>query len=370
MGQNPSHCEREGEDGKLGTIRKTESKFGKEDVRIVHISDTHNRHEEITETLPEADLLIHTGDFSDDGTDEEYISFNNWLGEVKDRYRFGVFVVLGNHDYKFLNGLTHTDEFIEMMASDEKRRAYFQERLSNATVLDNEYREISLNDKLVLSLFSSPWFPFQSSPTHPDRVNRSGKPKSDHDRVFQSWIPNVSEEQKERWGDGDQVWRYDEIPSGVDLLLSHVPPFGVFDRQPLVTNWGGSFPLLSVLRNVKPRAHLFGHVHAQRGYWEKVSWEEEKKNKSGEEEKEGDHGDMKKETESSSEIIGGVQYATTTNEEEMQSLMEGEGGIQFLANSALMSDRTVHPFAKKKIAGPPRLIFGKWICKEGDSGKW
>ena len=79
---------------------------------------------------------------------------------------------------------------------------------------------------------------------------------------------------------------------------------------------------------------------------------------------------MKKETESSSEIIGGVQYATTTNEEEMQSLMEGEGGIQFLANSALMSDRTVHPFAKKKIAGPPRLIFGKWICKEGDSGKW
>ena len=34
--------------------------------------------------------------------------------------------------------------------------------------------------------------------------------------------------------------------------------------------------------------------------------------------------------------------------------------MQFIANTALMSDRTVQPLAKKKIAGPPRLIEATW----------
>ena len=44
-------------------------------------------------------MLIHTGDFCDDGTDAEWASFNLWLGEIKPNYRW-VFIVMVNHDYQ------------------------------------------------------------------------------------------------------------------------------------------------------------------------------------------------------------------------------------------------------------------------------
>jgi len=171
----------------------------------VHISDTHRRHDEVTKDLLEAgvaDMLIHTGDFCDDGTDEEFASFNRWLGEVKDRFPRGVYVVLGNHDYKFLNGLYQMEELIAIMASDEERRKYMQKKLPNAVVLDNELRKVTVgaNNELTLTLFASPWNPFQSSPTYPDRVFAKSKVKTDHDRVFLRWSESLPEERKKKVG--------------------------------------------------------------------------------------------------------------------------------------------------------------------------
>lgn len=311
------------------------------------MSDTHNRQDEITKDLKEleADMLIHTGDFSDDGTEQEYQEFNKWLGEIKDRFPLGIYVVLGNHDYKFLDALSSSDDIIATMTSDEKRRKYMQQKISNAIVLDNEVKTISVGN-LSLTIFGSPWNPFQSSPTYPDRViDIGGTPKTDHDRVFLKWSELISAERKKQWG-SNEAWRYDEIPTdgSVDILLTHVPPFGVFDKQPLVSNWGSSQPLFSALKNVKPRAHIFGHVHAQRGFWEKKI--------------------------NTTEIVGGVQYASTTNEQSKNELIT-DFGVQFLANSALMSDRTVNPFSAKKIAGIPRILCGSWITKDSKrGGEW
>lgn len=52
-------------------------------VRIIHISDTHCLHRTIEDEfpLPEGDILIHTGDFTNRGHDHEFEDFNNWLGE-------------------------------------------------------------------------------------------------------------------------------------------------------------------------------------------------------------------------------------------------------------------------------------------------
>jgi len=325
------------------------------DVRIVHISDTHNRHDQVTEDLLEleADILIHTGDFSDTGEANEFSNFNTWMGKVKDKFPLGIYLVLGNHDYKFLNGLSPSEDLAAVMASDEERRKYFQDILSNVVVLDNEVRTIVVGEEgeMSLTIYGAPWNPWQSSPTYPDRVY--DKVKSDHDRVFEMWRSCLPEERKNKWEEGE-AWRYDEIPTdgGVDILLTHVPPFGVFDQQPWpFTNWGSSQPLTRALMDVKPRMHLFGHVHAQRGYWEKV--------------------DARCETEITS-ILGGVQYATTTHEEVKNELMEGsvDFGIQFMANTALMSDRTVQPFGKKKIVGKPRLIYGTWIPQANGTGQW
>ena len=63
-------------------------------MRILQISDTHNRHNELT-NLPEADIIIHCGDFTEQGTEEETLDFLNWFIGLP--YKHKIFVT-GNHD--------------------------------------------------------------------------------------------------------------------------------------------------------------------------------------------------------------------------------------------------------------------------------
>lgn len=63
-------------------------------MRILQISDTHNRHQQLT-NLQDADVLVHCGDFTDMGTDDETLDFLNWFFELP--YPHKIFVV-GNHD--------------------------------------------------------------------------------------------------------------------------------------------------------------------------------------------------------------------------------------------------------------------------------
>ncbi|MCI6181535.1 MAG: metallophosphatase domain-containing protein [Prevotella sp.] len=63
-------------------------------MRILQISDTHNRHDELT-NLPEADVVIHCGDFTEQGTEEETLDFLNWFIGLP--YKHKLFVT-GNHD--------------------------------------------------------------------------------------------------------------------------------------------------------------------------------------------------------------------------------------------------------------------------------
>ena len=48
--------------------------------------------------LPEGDILVHTGDFSDHGSPVEIADFDAWLGEVGQRFRH-VLLIPGNHDW-------------------------------------------------------------------------------------------------------------------------------------------------------------------------------------------------------------------------------------------------------------------------------
>lgn len=63
-------------------------------MTIVQISDTHNCHRQLA-NLPTADVLVHCGDFTDMGTEQEVLDFLNWLIELP--YKHKVFVT-GNHD--------------------------------------------------------------------------------------------------------------------------------------------------------------------------------------------------------------------------------------------------------------------------------
>ena len=63
-------------------------------MKILQISDTHNRHRQLT-NLPEADVIVHCGDFADNGTEEEVLDFLNWYIDLP--YKYKLFVT-GNHD--------------------------------------------------------------------------------------------------------------------------------------------------------------------------------------------------------------------------------------------------------------------------------
>jgi Icc-related predicted phosphoesterase len=57
---------------------------------------------------------------------------------------------------------------------------------------------------------------------------------------------------------------WDLIPAGVDILVTHGPPYGILDR----TARGqcvGCEELLPVVERLRPRLHVFGHIHEAYG---------------------------------------------------------------------------------------------------------
>ena len=63
-------------------------------MKILHISDTHGNHYRLLD-LPEADVVVHSGDFTMNGSEAEAIDFMNWFCDLP--YRHKIFIC-GNHD--------------------------------------------------------------------------------------------------------------------------------------------------------------------------------------------------------------------------------------------------------------------------------
>lgn len=50
-----------------------------------------------------------------------------------------------------------------------------------------------------------------------------------------------------------------QIPNDTDILISHQPPHGILDRSGEILF--GSMHLHKKVTEIKPRYHLFGHIH-------------------------------------------------------------------------------------------------------------
>jgi predicted MPP superfamily phosphohydrolase len=64
-------------------------------TRFVCISDTHNNYDF---TLPDGDILLHSGDFTCNGTEGEIEIFLDWLKTLI-QYRLKI-IIVGNHESK------------------------------------------------------------------------------------------------------------------------------------------------------------------------------------------------------------------------------------------------------------------------------
>lgn len=63
-------------------------------MEILHLSDTHGCHHRLRD-LPEADVVVHSGDFTMNGSQQEAIDFLNWFCALP--YPHKIFIC-GNHD--------------------------------------------------------------------------------------------------------------------------------------------------------------------------------------------------------------------------------------------------------------------------------
>lgn len=191
--------------------------------KIVFISDTHSLHDQAQ--IPEGDLLIHAGDFTNVGRMNEIASVGIWLRNLGKRFPLGVVVVAGNHDWMF-----------------QKNQMMARQLLNNGLIGGDRTSEIIyLEDSLVtvkgLKIYGSPWQP-----------------------TFFDWAFNLDrgEAIKHKW---------DLIPEGLDILITHGPPMGIHDQSAphLGSEHLGCEELLAAVERTKPKIHVFGHIHGGYG---------------------------------------------------------------------------------------------------------
>ena len=63
---------------------------------------------------------------------------------------------------------------------------------------------------------------------------------------------------------------WDRIPEKTDVLITHEAPYGTLDKNDILGRHHGCQNLLGALLRVKPRLHVFGHIHG--GYGRESAW--------------------------------------------------------------------------------------------------
>ena len=63
----------------------------------------------------------------------------------------------------------------------------------------------------------------------------------------------------------DRKRLYAQIPEGIDVLITHGPPYGILDLGPGSHLNQGCPELLDAVMRVRPKLHVFGHIHGAYG---------------------------------------------------------------------------------------------------------
>jgi predicted phosphohydrolase len=181
-------------------------------MRLVAVADTHLFHDELT--VPDGDVFIHAGDLCRAGTLDELDRAARWLHTLPHRFKI---MVAGNHDRAFQ---IHPESARRLLGQDV---IYLQDA---GTVVEG------------VRFWGSPWQP-----------------------AFNDWAFNLprGRELAEKWA---------LIPEGLDVLITHGPPRGIGDRTSYGPVRSGCVDLRARVAAVRPRLHLFGHIHEDGGAWD------------------------------------------------------------------------------------------------------
>ncbi len=178
-------------------------------MKITFISDTHGYHDQLN--LDRGDMLIHSGDVSKTGSENEVKEFLNWFSNLNFEYKI---FIAGNHDF------------------------YFEKE----------------EDSLIQKLIPKDIHYLNDSGIQINGINIWGSP-------IQPWFFDWAFNRKR----GEVIRRHwDMIPNGTDILITHGPPLGILDETIGGKNVGCK-DLLEVVQKIKPKIHSFGHIHESYG---------------------------------------------------------------------------------------------------------
>lgn len=206
-------------------------------MKLVLISDTHNRHKHLTSKgtnyfLPPGDLLIHAGDFSGVGGRDEVESFLEWCIKFANNYTYGIVFIAGNHDRSFDPKFNRYEDDTEGV-----KPVWLQKELLNlpSNVIYLENNSVNVGGVNIWGSPITPWF-------HGDR-----------------WAFN-----KHR---GAEIWEvWDQIPQETDIVVTHGPVSYKLDYIPRTQEYVGCDQLRTAVQKVKPLIHVSGHIHESYGY--------------------------------------------------------------------------------------------------------
>ncbi|MFA6315543.1 MAG: metallophosphatase domain-containing protein [Candidatus Paceibacterota bacterium] len=178
-------------------------------MKICCFSDKHGRNVK----LPKAYMLIYAGDMTNIGTEEELEEFIDWLKSLNYTYKI---CIAGNHD-----------------------RCLEYDRTRNESPLLESFDFDYLNDTWIgresgFSIYGSPITP----------------PCFD-------WAFSLNDTQRELYW--NKLYRL--LP---DILITHTGPYGILDQAYSGEHLGCRF-LHKVVSEIRPKLHVFGHIHEAAG---------------------------------------------------------------------------------------------------------
>jgi len=185
-------------------------------MKIVAISDTHNKHEKIV--VPKGDVLIHAGDFSSHGTASELWTFLKWFAKLPHKHKL---FIAGNHD-RYLENLppVGVNDVIKKNLGPDTGITYL---LDTSIVIEGK------------KFFGAPW--------QPD---------------FCNWAFQAPRGKS-------MAAKWHKIPQDTNVLITHGPAYGNCDYVPKNSRHTGCLELLKRIVEIEPDYHICGHIHEAYG---------------------------------------------------------------------------------------------------------
>jgi predicted phosphodiesterase len=190
--------------------------------KIVAISDSHGMHRSL-DPLPDGDILIHAGDISNVGGQVDVTDFISWFSHQPHSHKI---FISGNHDRSFDPKFNNESFFTTLKPT--WLQALLMSLPKNVHYLENSEVEIE-----GIRFWGSPWTPWFHG-TY--------------------WGFN-----KQRGADIKEVWN--QIPHGIDVLITHGPAAHMLDYVPRSDEYVGCADLRYKIQEIKPLLHISGHIH-------------------------------------------------------------------------------------------------------------